>query len=61
VKDDAISKACSTNGEQVYIYDMVGKPERNKQLGRSKRMWVYDIELDLSGMGWNEMDRSDLV
>jgi hypothetical protein len=48
VKKDEMGGACSTNGgEDECIEDMVGKPEGNKPLGRSRPRWVDNIKVDL--------------
>jgi hypothetical protein len=39
----------------------VGKPEGKIPLGRSRRRWVDDIEMDLRKIGWNGMDWIDLA
>jgi hypothetical protein len=31
---------------------LIGKPERNKPLGRSKRRWEYNIAMDLRETLW---------
>jgi hypothetical protein len=38
----------------------VGKPERKRQLGRPRRKWVDNIEIDLREIGWGGMDWIDL-
>jgi hypothetical protein len=40
---------------------LVGKPEGKRQLGRPRRMWVDNIEMDLRGIGWDGMDWIDLA
>jgi hypothetical protein len=43
-------------GEKRTAYRMlVGKPERKKPLGRPRRMWVDNIEIDLGEIGWDGM------
>jgi hypothetical protein len=39
----------------------MGKPERNRLLGRSRRRWVEIIKIDLREIGWGGMDWTDLV
>jgi hypothetical protein len=34
----------------------VGKPEGKKPLGRSRRRWVDNIEMDLVEIGWSGVD-----
>jgi hypothetical protein len=44
-------------GEKRNAYRiLVGKPERNKPLGRPRRRWVYNIKIDLKEIGWDELD-----
>jgi hypothetical protein len=31
---------------------LVGKPEGNRPLGRSRRRWVKNIKMNLRGIGW---------
>jgi hypothetical protein len=39
-------------GEKKNAYSiLVGKPERKKLLGRSRRRWVDNIKIDLRGIG----------
>jgi hypothetical protein len=53
--------ACSTNGgEEECIYGiLVGKPEGKRPLGRPRRRWVDNINLDLREIGWNGVDWID--
>jgi hypothetical protein len=34
---------------------LVRKPEGKRPLGRPRRMWVDNIEMDLRGIGWDGM------
>jgi hypothetical protein len=34
----------------------VGRPERKRPLGRTRRRWVYNIKMDLRDTGWDGMD-----
>jgi hypothetical protein len=44
--------ACSTNGEKGNAYRIsVGKPEERNPLGRPKRRWLDNIQIDLKGKG----------
>jgi hypothetical protein len=44
-------------GDKSNEYRMlVGKPERNKPLGRSRRRWVDNIKMDLRETGWYGVD-----
>jgi hypothetical protein len=49
--------ACSTNGEKRNAYRLlVGKPEGKRPLGRPRRRWVDNINMDLGEVGWGDMD-----
>jgi hypothetical protein len=39
----------------------VGKPEAKGPLGRPRPMWVDNIKIDLSEIGWSGMDWIDLA
>jgi hypothetical protein len=39
----------------------VGKPENKRQLGRPRRRWVDNIEMDLVEIGWGGVDWIGLV
>jgi hypothetical protein len=39
----------------------VGKPEGKRPLGKTRRMWVENIKMDLRNMGWGGMDWVDLA
>jgi hypothetical protein len=44
-------------GEKRNAYRMlVGKAEGKRPLGRPRRMWVYNIKMDLRDIGWGGMD-----
>jgi hypothetical protein len=40
---------------------LVGNPEGNIPLGRSRRRWVNNIKMDLGEIGWDGMDWIDLA
>jgi hypothetical protein len=40
---------------------LVGKPEGNKPLGRSRYRWVDNIKIDLREIGWDGMDWIELA
>jgi hypothetical protein len=40
---------------------LVRKPEGKRPLGRSRRMWVDNIKMDLRDIGWGDIDRIDLA
>jgi hypothetical protein len=57
-----VGRAFSTNrGEEKYMWDMLGKPEGKKQLGRPRRRWVYNIKMVLRESGWGAMAWNDLT
>jgi hypothetical protein len=39
----------------------MGKPEGKRPLGRSRRMWVDNIMIDLGEVGWGDVDWIGLV
>jgi hypothetical protein len=44
-------------GERRNAYRiLVGKPEGRRPLGRPRRRWVVNIEMDIRGMGWYGLD-----
>jgi hypothetical protein len=45
----------------MYVRILVGKPEGKSPLGRSRRRWVDNIEMDLRQIGWSDMDWVDLA
>jgi hypothetical protein len=49
-------------GEKRNVYRiLVGKPEEKRPLGRQRRRWVNNIEMDLREIGWAGMDWIDLA
>jgi hypothetical protein len=43
-----MGRACSINGKKRNAYRiLVGKPKENRPLGRPRRRWVDDINMDL--------------
>jgi hypothetical protein len=49
VKDDEMGMACNTDGNSYRL--LAGKPEGKKQVGRPRRRWIFDINLDLGEIG----------
>jgi hypothetical protein len=48
-------------GEKRNTYRiLVGKPEGKSPVGRPRRRWVDNIEMDLTEVGWDGMDWIDL-
>jgi hypothetical protein len=44
-------------GEKRNAYRLlVGKPERNRPLGRPRRRWMDNIRMDLGEVGWGDVD-----
>jgi hypothetical protein len=44
-------------GQEKNAYRLlVGKPERKRSLGRPRRMWLYNIRMDLVEAGWGDVD-----
>jgi hypothetical protein len=57
-----MGRTCRTNAEKRNaIRILVGKPEGKRQLGRPRRRWVDNIEVDLRGIGWGGMDWIDVA
>jgi hypothetical protein len=50
-----MGRACSTDGEKRNAYMTLGP------LGRPRRRWVDNIEMDLRETGWDGMDWIDLA
>jgi hypothetical protein len=52
-----MGRTCSRYGSKVNAYRiLVGKPERKRPLGRSRRRLVDNIKMDLRVTGWGGMD-----
>jgi hypothetical protein len=52
---------CSRHGERRNAFKiLVGKPEGKRPLGRLRRRWEDNIEVDLREIGWGGMDWIDL-
>jgi hypothetical protein len=57
-----MSRACITNGAKRNTYGiLVGKPEGKRPLGRPRRRWVNNIEIELREISWDGMDWLDLA
>jgi hypothetical protein len=49
-------------GEKRNAYRiLMGKPEGKRPLGRRRRRWMDNIEIDLREIGWDGMDWIDLA
>jgi hypothetical protein len=47
VKEDEMGRACSRTGDKRNAYGiLVGKPEGKRSLGRPRRKWVDNIEIN---------------
>jgi hypothetical protein len=40
---------------------LVGKPEENRSLRKSRSRWVDNIKVDLRAIGWDDMDWIDMA
>jgi hypothetical protein len=57
-----VGRACSANGKERNAYRiLVGKPEGKRSLRRPSCMWVYNINMDLRGIGWGGFDWINLA
>jgi hypothetical protein len=57
-----MGRACSTNGEKRNAYRIsVRNPERKRPVGRPKRRWEDNIEMDHRQIGWGGMDWINLA
>jgi len=51
------AKHVACMGEMRNAYEiLVGKPERKRPLGRSRRGWEDNIRMDLREIGWEGVD-----
>jgi hypothetical protein len=56
-KEVEMGRVCSTNEEKKNACRiLVEKPEGNRPLGRLKRRWMDNINMDLGEIGWDGMD-----
>jgi hypothetical protein len=52
-----MGRACSTDGAKKDAYMLlVGKPEGKRPVGRPRRRWVDNINMDLTEIGCDDMD-----
>jgi hypothetical protein len=52
----------STNGEdEECIWAIGGKTRRKETAGRPRHRWLDNIKMDLGEIGWDGVDRIDLV
>ena len=60
--ENEMGGACSAYGERKGIDRvLVGKPEGKKPLGRPRRKWEDNIEMDLQKVGCEGMDWIDMA
>jgi hypothetical protein len=49
-------------GEKMNAYRvLLGKPEKERPLGRPRRRWVDTIKMDLREIRWNAVDWIDMA
>jgi hypothetical protein len=62
LKKKQMDGACSVYGRQErYIQDFgVETYERERPLGRPRRIWQDNIKMDLQAVGWGNLDWIDL-
>jgi hypothetical protein len=58
-----MGRACSENGGETRnsYRILVGKPQGKRPLGRPRRRWVDNIEMDLREIGWDGVDWIELA
>jgi hypothetical protein len=57
IKEDEMGWTCSTYGRDKNEYKiLIGKPEGNNRLGRTRRRWEHNIRMDLMEIGWKGVD-----
>jgi hypothetical protein len=56
MKEDEIGEACSTHGRDNACKVLVGKPKGKTPLGRSRRRWEDDVEMDFIETGCEGVD-----
>jgi hypothetical protein len=63
IEKNETDRACSIRGRgEEYRGLLWGKPEGRRSLGRPRRRWEDNIEMDLQEVGWgHELNRSGSV
>jgi hypothetical protein len=62
VKEDEIGRECSIHGEKTNAYRILtGSREGKRPLGRPKRRWEDNIEIDLREIVWVGVNWIDLA
>jgi hypothetical protein len=52
IKEEDMVEACNMHGvDERSVQNFVGKPERERPLGRSRRKWEDNIKMDLVSRG----------
>jgi hypothetical protein len=60
--EDEIGRACNTNGEKRNArMILVGKPEGERPLERTRCRWLDNIKMDFKEIGGDGMDWIDLA
>jgi hypothetical protein len=49
-------RACSTNGGEEDHVGYWWEIQKERELGRQRRRWVYNITMDLRKIGWYGLD-----
>ena len=60
IEKKEIGRACGAYGGGVYRV-LVGKPKGKRPLGRPRRRWEYNIEMDLQEVGGGFGDSMELA
>jgi hypothetical protein len=62
IQKNEMGRARGTYGERTGLYRvLVGKPKRNRPLGRPRRRWENTNKMDLQEVGFGGMDWIDLA
>jgi hypothetical protein len=56
-----MSEVCTTTGEMKNAYILVGIPEGKRPLGKSRSRWEENIVIDLTDIGWEGVDCTQLA
>jgi hypothetical protein len=52
-----MGRTCSTNGAKRNTYrTLVGKTDGKRPLGRPRRRWVDNVQMNLREIGWGGME-----
>jgi hypothetical protein len=62
IEKNEMGRACSSDGAGRGVHRvLVGKPEGKRPLGRYRRRWEDNINVDLHEVGWGGMDWTELA